>query len=130
MNTGHILNVRDAIEMRPQTDNIMCGFAQYESTNCGTPSCVAGTAAYLAGCDPVKNPSSVFLSVAAEYLGFEIDSPEMNELCWPDEPTTGFSYTAYVGMAHYISKERVVACLTCLATTGKVDWRALEKGYS
>ena len=125
MNKERILALADLIEKQPHTplpaEN---GFNMADLVReCGTPSCIAGWAAWEAE----GRPASVRTSTigwalereAQNYLGLEgVNKAELSPKAY------SLFYPTYEGCFAYedITPAQAAACLRHLAETGEVDW--------
>jgi len=116
MNTDRILALADLIEKQPLTDSIAAdGFYMGSYTHeCGTPSCIAGWAAW----ESLGRPAHMKLNdewgvsdLAAEFLG--ISDEQRRSLFLMSNSNRSY---------HGVSPTEAAAVIRRFAATGEVDW--------
>lgn len=128
MNKDRILALADLIETLPDAESSFAtsGFdMRYVTHECGTPSCIAGWAAWEAQGRPefVKDPNERdFYSIerlAAKYLG--LPTTGISTLAFPlfyPQDANGQNYESYDGL----TSATVAKTLRHFAETGEIRW--------
>jgi hypothetical protein len=121
MNKERILALADLVEQQPHS--LEFGFNMGELIHgCGTPSCIAGWAAWEKAGRPemiVAKEGYATENEASDWLGLPhiVESPDDNDLSFDLFYPLGFSFEK-------ITPKHAAFTLRHLAETGKVDWRA------
>lgn len=106
MNKENLLRVAEAIERAPDEAFDMSDYGH----GCGTPACIAGFAAQIAG----ENPPHYVESFAREVLDLTYRESEVL-----------FCGQVSVSLLEGVSRFDAVALLRNAAKTGKIDWAAV-----
>lgn len=107
-----LLRLADAVEDSGSFDMTMY---RHE---CGTPACIAGHAAALAGIDRTEGPA--IARAARDWLG--LDEERGSELFWPENEHA--NWWGLTRRFQKVTRAHAGAVLRHLAETGRIDWSA------